>query len=171
MCNGDLGMYRVMPWAYPTIPGQSSGGTSVDPTPDPAQDCYDFSNLQTEFLSNSANTQVFDGNTYIKTYYRIVGVQAIDTSNVASVKLTASNGSLSVSPANMGSVSAVFVSNEETKTNRVEDLNTSFEGVTIRWPGVSVQGTSVSFTGSINVTITAYNSEGKVLQTKEIVVS
>lgn len=30
MCNGDLGMYRVMPWAYPPISGGSSGGFSPD---------------------------------------------------------------------------------------------------------------------------------------------
>lgn len=30
MCAGDLGMYRVMPWAYPPISGGSSGGFSPD---------------------------------------------------------------------------------------------------------------------------------------------
>ena len=30
MCSGDLGMYRVMPWAYPPISGGSSGGFSPD---------------------------------------------------------------------------------------------------------------------------------------------
>lgn len=30
MCAGDLGMYRVMPWAYPPISGGTSGGFSPD---------------------------------------------------------------------------------------------------------------------------------------------
>lgn len=31
MCAGDLGMYRVMPWAYPPISGGTSGGFSTNP--------------------------------------------------------------------------------------------------------------------------------------------
>ena len=31
MCNGDLGMYRVLPWSLPPILGGSAGGFVTDP--------------------------------------------------------------------------------------------------------------------------------------------
>lgn len=94
MCNGDMSLYRVIPWSYPTIPGQSSGGTSVDPIPPPTPSpvYYDFSGADVSFkrgtdqvastgLNGSKNQPNADFNIAVS------GVVSIDTSAVSSIKI------------------------------------------------------------------------------------
>lgn len=87
-------MFRVMPWAYPTIPGQSSGGISVDPTPPPTPSpvYYDFSGADVSFTwktSRVASTGLNGSQNQPDAGFNIAvsGVVPIDTSAVSSIKL------------------------------------------------------------------------------------
>ena len=163
MCNGDLGMYRVMPWAYPTISGGSSGGSSVDPTPEPAVDPYDFSNAKARFASRSATLVKGD---YWTARFNVIltGIKTVDSSAVNFISGDFNTSSISASPSPGSKGSAISF-------NDKNDLNTTGVAVvTVTYysdPGSS----TCSISGNANLSIKVYDKEGNVIQTKELVVS
>lgn len=163
MCNGDLGMYRVMPWAYPTIPGQSSGGTSVDPTPTPEPeptpvDPYDFSKATFRIKSRTEYIETSNGMTYCRFYLIVSGIVTVDTSRVSSVLLKTNN--LSALTFNApGTFSKRAVDNY---ANDIADINSGNWGWVLDYKS-SASG-KATMSGTPNITMTVYDSTGAVIQ-------
>ena len=185
MCNGDLGMYRVMPWAYPTIPGQSSGGASVDPIPPEPAGPYDFSNFTLKFLEGSSNIYTPYPDDHLEWGYSCAwiwtgsGLVENDTSNVSSISIKFVSGNILT---------------DGGKTLPVSNLRLSYShGISQSWSSSRIPGyadrESAAFTRSYGdsnnlsgqvitgfssdttVLISVYNSNGELLQSKEVVVS
>lgn len=172
MCNGDLGMYRVMPWAYPTIPGQSSGGTTVDPTPEPTpipKDPFDFSNVG--FSMPSVKGSYSSPNSTVIIYLQVRNIVTNDTSNVSSVKFELVGDSISINPSVVdGTKLKVSVSSYTARS--FNNLNSDYALITATQVYVpAVAQTTFSATGVTGVKITVYGSDGEVLQTHEGVIS
>lgn len=186
MCNGDLGMYRVMPWAYPTIPGQSSGGATVDPTPEPSYP-YDMSEITASFSSDRA-TVSYQGFSGGKRYccnwmIKIAGLKEVDTTEVNSLKIIFTENTIAPSPNSFsyGGVTYTFDSsmNESelaipvSSSSEVRSyfLNYGFTPLLSSFPSEN-PGVIVNRTGSLKLKIVAYNSNGDVIQESgEVVVS
>lgn len=172
-------MYRVMPWAYPTIPGQSSGGTSVDPTPDPTPsgpyDLTDF-NVKLSGLNWNGNIKEVEG-VAVAFYFILTygGQKEIDTSNVSSAKLTFGSGNLLTSGGGSIPLSKFGVNWANTGTpfymNGIEGEG-AVQPVLSKSEGSSYIGQTVTgFSNGSTAIITVYNSAGEVLQTKEVVIT
>lgn len=174
MCNGDLGMYRVMPWAYPTIPGQSSGGTTLDPTPEQPGVPeivypYDATDIAATWKSTSVWTSGTD-NALAHFEAIISGIKVLDVSSVSSLKYTVTNQTLSITPTTLGGKTVTYILSKGnlTKTNP----NSTLEVVIGKWVGAKNQsGNKATISGSATIKIGAYNSSGDLLQEFSVVVS
>lgn len=169
MCNGDLGMYRVMPWAYPTIPGQSSGGSSVDPTPDPTPEPtvpFDVSGMTVSV--HNRTTTVYSGSYYKGATFEVEvqGVKVLDNSNVSHMRFTITEPSgISVSPNTIGGVSNPQILYEYGTLN-IKNPNTWWAAVIFHWnEATSGEGTSVTLSGNFRLTMEVYGVDGSLLQT------
>ena len=186
MCNGDLGMYRVMPWAYPTIPGQSSGGTTVDPTPEPSYP-YDMSKITASFAGSASNIshQGFSGGKRFCCiwFIQIAGLKEIDTTEVNSLKIIFTENTLATNP-NSFSYGGVTYTHDMSMNDtelaipvssstdvRTYTTQCGFTPLLSSFPYTDPDVT-VTRTGSLKLKIVAYNSSGDVIQESgEVVVS
>lgn len=167
MCNGDLGMYRVMPWAYPTIPGQSSGGTSVDPIPEPepGMNPYDVSGMVVSVKNRTTTVNKTTNYRYATFKVMVQGVKLNDVTNVSYLRfsVTDPNG-ISVSPNTIGGDSNPEIIYDSGKLG-TNNPNTWWAAVIFHWNNAtSGEGTNVSLSGNFRLTIYAYDSSGNLLQ-------
>lgn len=164
MCNGDFGMYRVMPWAYPTIPGQSSGGSSVDPIPVPQEECYDFSNCRAEIANRTVTTTISDdGYSYVNIVFALTNVKLLDITNVSSVVVKTSANNITVNPNVISGSTAEIIYSTSTRGSSNLNINANHPAFMVKWPGVSVREV-ISIFGEINFTVEVYNANGDKIQ-------
>lgn len=162
MCNGDLGMYRVMPWAYPTIPGQSSGGASVDPTPEPSVNVFDASDAVAKWTISTVTLEDYVPNVYSRAFpeVELSGVKVLDSSGVSKIEIwTKQQPNYSVSLTNPNLVIAV---------NLGLDPNGVLGPQLLASAGDS--GKTVTITGG-SVEIRAYSSDGEIMQSSEVMIT
>lgn len=162
MCNGDLGMYRVMPWAYPTIPGQSSGGASVDPTPEPTPEYYDFTDAKIVYTESSFELESYVAGPYQNRGYgvfQISGVKSIDTSNVNRVEIRLSQNP-TYTPSLGGTVTIILAVNLQKEPNSINSYSLLTNDASNTGKTVTVSGGTVKFF--------VYGLDGEVLQTAEV---
>ena len=184
MCNGNLGMYRVMPWAYPTIQGQSTGGVSVDPTPEPTPEpqYYDFSGVSIEFDYNTTKIQNagIEGNMAVpdaRFFANVSGVNTINDSEVSRISMEVVENNLTVSPTTDNGVTL----DPSKNTVRSSFSGKNFNGIYVisvffyYYPEqrVPFYGTStITLSGTLKLKLKAYNSNGDLLQeSQEITVT
>lgn len=164
MCNGDLGMYRVMPWAYPTIPGQSSGGTSVDPTPEPVPDVdpYDFSNVEAKIVSRRSDVTVVNDSFWRAVFtVSVTGIIVNDSTGVSSFIGQISTDGFGVSPSGW----------EFTGTNyTVSDVSQPNGNGTITVDS-KTGNPFASLSGNGKITFSVYDKTGNLIQSKEVVIT
>ena len=162
MCNGDLGMYRVMPWAYPTIPGQSSGGASVDPTPEPSAKYYDFADARIVYTNDNVALDGYVSGTFKNrgyAFYRISGIKTLDSSNVNRVYLE-----FSIDPTYSPPVSGIVTIAET--INLHGDLNGDQSYAVLTNDQGSTNKVLKMSGGTFKFTV--YDSDGNALQTAEV---
>ena len=179
MCNGDLGMFRVMPWAYPTISGGSSGGTSVNPTPTPNPDPeeptgpYDLTNYSVSFYYyNRESTKDNDG--YIFFFgLSVSGAVEVDTSNVSQVKVTFGSGNMILSDGQTIDVTSLMDPVRKSLKFSIDNLDTgSFDQFAFYKKSLGLKGLKVTgFSEGTTMVVNVYDSAGNVLQTKEVVIT
>lgn len=179
MCNGDLGMYRVMPWAYPTIPGQSSGGASVEPIPEPdtpynLDDCtlvFDqpFGNIYTPNAEDTSKGY------FIGWFLHLKDLITYDSSNVSSVAFELLSGNVLTKEGGTIPVSNIKNSWVDVNTkwtsvyNSINSSSTAFTAGLTRSYGSSFEGQTVSgFSSGSIMKVTVYDSDGNVLQSSEV---
>lgn len=181
MCNGDLGMYRVMPWAYPTIPGQTAGGISVDPTPEPEpvpKGPYDFSDLSMNWKYRTYNYRPGGSNgdlVYVLIGYgiNVTGGTVNDNSNVSSISIVIVNEGLSISPDSFTGNNGTHTVNNETFNLQIDKNLSSNGGGYVFWFTGQERVTSsykeIPFTliGDLKVKLVVYDLNGEVLQESE----
>lgn len=166
-------MYRVMPWAYPTIPGQSSGGTSVDPTPEPTpipQDPLDFSNAKFYMPSTTGNYS--STWLYVDFYLEVRGVVSNDTSNISSIKFELVGDNISIDPITVDGARLTVANNGYITNGPFNNLNGNF--MVLRGYGQYMaggDGKTFNHTGVTGIKVTAYGSDGTVIQTYDGVLS
>lgn len=168
-------MYRVMPWAYPTIPGQSSGGASVDPTPEPTPEpqYYDFSGMSIKFPEKTGYLSAggVSGNLYnpaIGFFPKITGVNVIDNSLVSSVRVEVIENTLTVTPTSAdGKTYDPSLDYLDPYISNKKIDGTSFSIYFKYTPKVSpgFNGTTkITMSGNLKVKLKAYDSSGNLLQ-------
>ena len=177
MCNGDFGMYRVMPWAYPTIPGQSSGGASVDPIPEPELP-YNFDRVSANVSSATAKNVVmtFYNNELrysMPLFFDVSGIEINDITNVSSFKALIVQNNLTVTPTS-------FMANGGTYT-KTSDVQIAFFSASASQPNAqygflttctpSVSGNyeynpsvNVTYSGSLTFKFVVIDSNGETIQ-------
>lgn len=184
MCNGNLGMYRVMPWAYPTIQGQSAGGVSVDPTPEPTPEpqYFDFSGATVKFSSKTSNlvlTGVHGEKGYpnVRYFADVAGVTVIDNSSVSKISMEIVQNTLTVSPTTADG----FTLDSSKNKILVVFSGINFNGsmivrvffyynpeTTIPYTGK----TKITLSGTLKVKLKAFDASGNMLQeSQEITVT
>lgn len=163
MCNGDLGMYRVMPWAYPTIPGQSSGGTTVDPTPEPSPSKpYDFSNAKITVAKTGTYSQM--SKTYRSFFeLKISGITTIDSSNVGSVSANKYDISTFVFTPSGGKGGIYLVFSDLNNLNRSGNVICDYQG--------TAPSSTPTLSGTGTLTLVVYDVSGNKIQEETIVIS
>lgn len=158
-------MFRVMPWAYPTIPGQSTGGIGTDPIPSPAVDPYDFTNATVTFGTGTTYREINNQGTAITFCsfpVTVSGVETIDSTNVSNVKIVPSSSTIKA-PA-IGNVA----SNTTFYTSSRKQPNGTANSVSAQWIGAASSGSELSLTGSAKITIEVYDSAGTLIQSADL---
>lgn len=156
-------MYRVMPWAYPTIPGQSSGGASVDPIPDPSGDYFDFSNAEAHW-ANSVTLEEYGGGVEKSRAFPILlisGIGVVNASSVARTTIYIKDQPSYSTPLTDANMSIAY------STNR-SDLNINPAPQLLASP--SDVGKNVTITGG-SIEFKSYDSEGNLLQSYVLVIT
>lgn len=180
MCNGDFGMYRVMPWAYPTIPGQSSGGASVDPIPKPELP-YNFDGVSVNVPSATATNVVmsFYNNELrysMPLFFNVSGIVINDITNVSGLRTLIVQNNLTVTPTSFNANGGTY-----TKTSDVQiaffsasksDPNKQYGFLTTCTPSVSGNyeynpKVNVTYSGSLIFKFVVIDSNGETMQESE----
>lgn len=173
MCNGDLGMYRVMPWAYPTIAGQSTGGVTVDPTPEPTpvpKDPLDFSNAK--FYLPSVKGVYSSPWLTVDVLLECRDIVSNDTSNISSIKFEILGDNISVDPVTVAGTRLIVEPTSHITYGPFNNLNGNFLVLRAYQQYVSAgNGMTFTPTGVTGVKITAYGSDGSIVQEYEGVLS
>lgn len=182
MCNGDLGMYRVMPWAYPTIPGQSSGGASVDPIPEPTGP-YDFSNYKVEFHQPFGNIYTpgdkAEQGYFVGWFWGSSGLITYDTSNVSTISIIFKSGSVTLDngksiPVSQFKLNWAAGMSETWSSNLMIGNDDACQAAVTRSYGDSnnLAGAVVTgFSSDTVLQIDIYDSNGSLIQSAEVAVS
>lgn len=154
-----------MPWAYPTIPGQSSGGQSVDPIPDPNLP-YDFT--EAVFSINRTNTTYYlgDNQTRVDYFIKVSGVKIKDTSNVTNAYVDIDSSVATISPSTINGEGYTL---NNVQSFRVSDPNNSTLLVYGMFSTAN-SGTECTLSGDVKLKINISGSDG-LLQTYEVVIS
>lgn len=165
MCNGDLGMFRVMPWAYPTIPGQSSGGTSVDPTPEPVALPYDASGISVIFSNRESETIISTAGQLATFSCTVSGVEILDNSNVDLLLVTVTpESSVSVSPTTVGGDSNPSIEYSRFYLGS-KNPNGTVQAVSASWKNATSGSDKITLSGNVKITFEAYDVNGNLIQT------
>lgn len=164
MSNQPTGDYRLVPWAYPPIPGGSENSTAQEPP-------YDFTEIRVDFATTPSviNWGATHGD-YLGVYINIQDFVLNDSSNVSQilwkfvpVEFVSSAGSTFTGQ--IKTVSGVWTPaqfNEGLVHIMSTDPN---DGGDTSWKLLSGTDDGTCQTAVANVTISIVNAQGEVLQT------